>query len=87
MQVKVPDVNKLSKQFTQMQKMLKKMQGGSQAKMMRQLQSMQGQLPPGGTPELAKCPAWKTCSANKPHGGRKLPFNFIIHNKCCVLSH
>jgi signal recognition particle subunit SRP54 len=52
----VPDVNKLSKQFTQMQKMLKKMQGGSQAKMMRQLQSMQGQLPPGGIPGASKMP-------------------------------
>jgi len=40
----VQDVNKLLKQFTQMQKMMKKMKGGGMAKMMRQ---MQGRLPPG----------------------------------------
>jgi signal recognition particle subunit SRP54 len=40
----VQDVNKLLKQFTQMQKMMKKMKGGNMAKMMRQ---MQGRLPPG----------------------------------------
>jgi signal recognition particle subunit SRP54 len=40
----VQDVNKLLKQFTQMQKMMKKMKGGNMAKMMRQ---MQGKLPPG----------------------------------------
>ncbi|ESQ15027.1 MAG TPA: signal recognition particle protein [Chromatiaceae bacterium] len=40
----VQDVNKLLKQFMQMQKMLKKMKGGGMAKMMRQ---MQGKLPPG----------------------------------------
>ena len=40
----VQDVNKLLKQFTQMQKMMKKMKGGGMAKMMRQ---MQGKLPPG----------------------------------------
>jgi signal recognition particle subunit SRP54 len=40
----VQDVNKLLKQFTQMQKMMKKMRGGGMAKMMRQ---MQGRLPPG----------------------------------------
>jgi len=37
-------VNRLLKQFTQMQKMMKKMKGGGMAKMMR---SMKGQLPPG----------------------------------------
>ncbi len=37
------DVNKLLKQFQQMQKMLKRFKGG---KMNRQLQQMQGQLPP-----------------------------------------
>jgi signal recognition particle subunit SRP54 len=40
----VQDVNQLLKQFMQMQKMMKKMQGGGMAKMMR---SMQGRLPPG----------------------------------------
>ena len=38
----VQDVNRLLKQFTQMQKMMKKMKGGGMAKMMR---SMQGRLP------------------------------------------
>ena len=42
----VQDVNRLLKQFTQMQKMMKKMgKGGGMAKMMRQLK---GNLPPGG---------------------------------------
>lgn len=42
--LQVQDVNRLLKQFTQMQKMMKKMKGGGMAKMMR---SMKGQLPPG----------------------------------------
>jgi len=42
--LKVQDVNKMMKQFTQMQKMMKKMKGGGLAKMMR---GMQGKLPPG----------------------------------------
>ncbi len=42
----VQDVNKLLKQFTQMQKVMKKMKGGGMAKMMR---GMQGKLP-GGFP-------------------------------------
>ena len=42
----IQDVNKLLKQFTQMQKMMKKMSGkGGMKKMMR---SMQGMMPPGG---------------------------------------
>lgn len=45
--VQVQDVNKLLKQFTQMQKMMKKMKGGGMAKMMRQLG---GKLPPGMMP-------------------------------------
>lgn len=40
--MQVQDVNRLLKQFTQMQKMMKKMKGGGMAKMMR---SMKGQLP------------------------------------------
>ena len=40
----VQDINKLLKQFTQMQKMLKKMKGGNMAKMMKR---MQGMMPPG----------------------------------------
>ena len=42
--MQVQDVNRLLKQFSQMQKMMKKMKGGGMAKMMR---SMKGQLPPG----------------------------------------
>ena len=42
--MQVQDVNRLLKQFTQMQKMMKKMKGGGMSKMMR---SMKGQLPPG----------------------------------------
>ena len=43
----VQDVNKMLKQFTQMQKMMKKMKGGGMQKMMRQ---MGGKLPPGMFP-------------------------------------
>lgn len=45
--VEVQDVNRLLKQFTQMQKMMKKMKKGGMAKMMR---SMKGQMPPGMMP-------------------------------------
>ncbi|MGM0411773.1 MAG: signal recognition particle protein [Pseudomonadota bacterium] len=40
----VQDVNRLLKQFQQMQKMMKKMKGGGMQKLMKQ---MQGQMPPG----------------------------------------
>ncbi len=40
----VQDVNRLLKQFKQMQKMMKKMSGGGMAKMMR---GMKGRMPPG----------------------------------------
>jgi len=43
----VQDVNKLLKQFTQMQKMMKKMKGGGMKKMMR---SLGGRFPGGGMP-------------------------------------
>jgi len=43
----VQDVNKLLKQFTQMQKMMKKMKGGGLKKMMR---GMGGRFPGGGMP-------------------------------------
>ena len=47
----VQDVNKLLKQFTQMQKVMKKMKGGGMAKMMRGMQGrMPGGMPPGGFP-------------------------------------
>ena len=41
----IQDVNRLLKQFTQMQKMMKKMSGGGAHKMMRQMRNM---MPPGG---------------------------------------
>jgi signal recognition particle subunit SRP54 len=41
----IEDVNRLLKQFTQMQKMMKKMSGGGAHKMMRQMRNM---MPPGG---------------------------------------
>jgi len=48
----VQDVNRLLKQFTQMQKMMKKMKGGGMAKMMRSMQGRMpggmGGMPPGG---------------------------------------
>jgi signal recognition particle subunit SRP54 len=43
----VQDVNRLLKQFTQMQKVMKKMKGGGMAKM---LQGMKGKMGPGGMP-------------------------------------
>jgi signal recognition particle subunit SRP54 len=48
----VQDINKLLKQFAQMQKMMKKMKGGGMAKMMRGLKGMMGPggMPPGGMP-------------------------------------
>jgi signal recognition particle subunit SRP54 len=47
----IQDVNRLLKQFTQMQKMMKKMKGGGMAKMMRSLKGrMPGGMPPGGMP-------------------------------------
>jgi signal recognition particle subunit FFH/SRP54 (srp54) len=47
----VQDVNKLLKQFMQMQKMMKKMKGGGMAKMMRSLGGMGGKMPPGMFPK------------------------------------
>ena len=47
----IQDVNRLLRQFTQMQKMMKKMKGGGMAKMMRGLKGrMPGGMPPGGMP-------------------------------------
>jgi signal recognition particle subunit SRP54 len=47
----VQDVNKLLKQFTQMQKMMKKMKGGGMAKMMRGMKGrLPGNFPGGGMP-------------------------------------
>ena len=56
----VQDVNRLLKQFTQMQKMMKKMKGGGMAKMMRGMRGkMPGGFPGGGMP---------------PSGGGGFPF-------------
>jgi signal recognition particle subunit SRP54 len=47
----VQDVNKLLKQFLQMQKMMKKMKGGGMAKMMRAIGGrLPGGFPGGGMP-------------------------------------
>jgi signal recognition particle subunit SRP54 len=50
----IQDVNRLLKQFTQMQKMMKKMGGGGMKKMMRSVKGMipggGGMMPPGGMP-------------------------------------
>lgn len=45
--VEVQDVNRLLKQFTQMQKMMKQFQKGGMAKMMR---ALKGRMPPGMSP-------------------------------------
>lgn len=42
----IQDINRLIKQFTQMQKMMKKLKGGGMEKMMKK---MQGLMPPGGS--------------------------------------
>lgn len=57
--LEVQAINRLIKQHTQMQKMMKKMGGGGMGKMMKQLNRLQGQLPPGMMPG---------------GGGRKPPF-------------
>ncbi|MCU0836654.1 MAG: signal recognition particle protein [Chromatiaceae bacterium] len=45
----VQDINRLLKQFTQMQKVMKKMKGGGMAKMLRAMSGrLPGGLPPGG---------------------------------------
>ncbi len=44
---RIQDVNRLLKQFNQMQKMMKKMKGGGMRKMMR---GLKGRMPPGGMP-------------------------------------
>jgi len=47
----VQDINRLLKQFTQMQKVMKKMKGGGMAKMLRGLKGrIPGGFPPGGMP-------------------------------------
>jgi len=57
--LEVQAINRLLKQHAQMQKMMKKLGGGGMGKMMKQLNRLQGQLPPGIMPGS---------------GGRKPPF-------------
>jgi signal recognition particle subunit SRP54 len=45
--VQVQDVNRLLKEFEQMQEMMKKMRGGGLMKMMKRMGAMKGMLPPG----------------------------------------
>lgn len=52
----IQDVNRLLKQFTQMQKMMKKMGGGNMKKMMRGMGGMMGGGMPGGMPPGMKMP-------------------------------
>ena len=51
---KIADVNQLLKQFQQIQKMMKMMQGGGAKKMMRQMEAMKGKggFPRGGFPGM-----------------------------------
>jgi signal recognition particle subunit SRP54 len=56
----VQDINRMMKQFLQMQKMMKKMKGGGMAKMLR---GMKGKLPGGGMP-----------GGGMPPGGGGFPF-------------
>jgi signal recognition particle subunit SRP54 len=44
---KIQDVNKMMKQFTQMQKMMRKFGKGGMKGMMRKMASLKGQMPPG----------------------------------------
>jgi signal recognition particle subunit SRP54 len=46
----IQDVNRLLKQHGQMQRMMKKMGKGGMAKMMRKMNKLQGQMPPGRFP-------------------------------------
>lgn len=46
----IQEVNKMLKQYGQMQKMMKKFGKGGMSKMMRKLGKLQGQMPPGGFP-------------------------------------
>ncbi len=46
----IQDINKMLKQYTQMQRMMKKFGKGGMGKMMRKLGKLQGQMPPGGFP-------------------------------------
>jgi signal recognition particle subunit SRP54 len=45
---KIQDINRMLKQFSQMQRMMKKFGKGGMKSMMRKMASLKGQLPPGG---------------------------------------
>jgi signal recognition particle subunit SRP54 len=46
----IQDVNRMLKQYSQMQRMMKKFGKGGMSKMMKKLGKLQGQMPPGGFP-------------------------------------
>ena len=52
--VQVQDVNRLLKEFEQMQGMRKKMQGGGMMKMMKRLGGMKGLMGGGGLPGMMR---------------------------------
>lgn len=52
--VQVQDVNRLLKEFEQMQDMMKKMQGGGMMKMMKRLGAMKGMMGGGGFPGMPR---------------------------------
>jgi len=50
--VQVQDVNRLLKEFEQMQTMMKKMSGGGMMKMMKRMGAMKGMMGGGGFPGM-----------------------------------
>jgi signal recognition particle subunit SRP54 len=50
--VQVQEVNRLLKEFEQMQGMMKKMKGGGLMKMMKKMGAMKGMMSGGGGPKL-----------------------------------
>jgi signal recognition particle subunit SRP54 len=52
--VQVQDVNRLLKEFEQMQDMMKKMQGGGLMKMMKRMGAMKGMMGGGGFPGMPR---------------------------------
>ncbi len=50
--VQVQDVNRLLKEFEQMQAMMKKMSGGGMMKMMKRMGAMKGMMGGGGFPGM-----------------------------------
>ena len=52
--VQVHDVNRMLKEFEQMQDMMKKMQGGGLMKMMKRMGAMKGLMGGGGFPGMPR---------------------------------